>query len=138
MKHIILDTNVILRFLRGDDPSQSPQAAALFGEAVNGGCALMIGWHVVAESVWALRHHYDAPREGIATHLSNMIAAEAVVCDDKPAVLDALQRYGSTKLDIVDCLLASSAAAGGDDLATFDQGIGKNFSDITFWDWLLK
>lgn len=135
MKHVLLDTNVILRFLRRDDSEQSPQAAALFDAATNGDCTLRIGWHVVAECVWALRHHYDASREGIATSLSTMITSEAIVCDGKPMMLNALERYRSSKLDIVDCMLASESAGKDETLATFDHGISKEANGISLWDW---
>jgi predicted nucleic-acid-binding protein len=135
VKHVLLDTNVVLRFLRNDDPIQSPQAAALFEDAANGECALSIGWHVVAECVWALRHHYDAPRQGISNNLKKLIELEVIACADKSTVLDALERYGLTKLDIVDCMLAAESIASGELLATFDQGIGKQAAEIRQWKW---
>ena len=135
MRHVLLDTNVILRFLRRDDPAQSPLAAALFDEGVKGGCTLGISWYVVAECVWALRSHYDAPRKDIAISLAKLIGFDAVVCDNKPVLLDALDRYGTSKLDIVDCLLAAESASGGKALATFDLGIGKHFNEISLLQW---
>ncbi|MEM6256696.1 MAG: PIN domain-containing protein [Planctomycetota bacterium] len=102
---------------------------------MNGGCKLRVGWHVFAECIWALRHHYDAPRQEIVASLSTMIASESVVCEGKAVLLDALERYVSTKLDIVDCMLAAESGSGGGVLATFDQEIGKKFTEIAGWEW---
>lgn len=107
----------------------------MFDEALNGGCKLRFGWHVFAECIWALQHHYDAPRQEIAASLSTMIASESVVCEGKAVLLDALERYVSTKLDIVDCMLAAESGSGGGVLATFDQEIGKKFTEIAGWEW---
>lgn len=134
MKHYHLDTNVVLRFLRKDDPAQSPAAADLFARADDQQCLLLISREVIAEAVWVLTSHYNADRGQVAQLLSGLLALPGIECDQGPAVLDALKRYSSTKLDIVDCLLVAVAAANGDPLATFDEGIRKRCPDIELWD----
>ena len=51
-------------------------------------------------------------------------------CDSQPIMLDALDRYNKTKLDIVDCLLAARAVVADTAVATFYVDIGKEFADV--------
>lgn len=134
MTRYLLDTNVILRFLKQDDPEQSPRATALFQSAADGACLLRLKWEVLAETIWVLRTGYDQPHESISNTLTTLIQQPSVECDRPVIVIDALARYGSSKLDIVDCLLAAEAVATADALASFDRQIPKRFPDVNVWD----
>ena len=134
MKRYLLDTNVVLRFLRNDDPKQSPQAVALFAGAVDGRYVLRLANEVVAESEWVLRDGYKLDRATIATSLAKLIDPPCVECVNKAAVQDALDHYRTTTLDIVDCLLAAEAIDERFTLATFDKKIGKRIPGVYLWD----
>jgi predicted nucleic acid-binding protein len=129
----LLDTNVLIRFLRGDHPKHSPATQALFSEACEGGCVLILTEVAVAESVWVLDSVYKVRRKQIAEGLRKVILSAGVRCLKRDEMLDALSRYASTKCDFLDCYLAALAAASGDHVATFDKDFNR-FDDVKRWD----
>lgn len=127
-----LDTNVLIRFLTHDAPKQSKKADALFRQAAEGKCLLILDKIVLVETVWVLETIYDHPRDKIAESLAKLITKPGIRCEEAQTMIDSLYRYKQTKLDIVDCFLAAQAAAEGDAVATFDKGFGK-FDDVQLW-----
>ncbi len=128
-----LDTNVLIRFFKLDDAKQSKRVKALFEQAAAGQCLLLLDRVVLIETVWVLRSVYQDEREPIAKALANLMVKPGIRCEDGPITVDALYRYQTSSLDIVDCYLAAQAAADGDSLATFDRALGKAFDDVTLW-----
>jgi len=108
-------------FLKLDDAAQSPLARSLFEQASNGECLLILDKIVIVETVWVLRSVYDDTRERIANVLAKLVIKPGIRCDDAPITIDAIIRYRTSMLDIVDCFLAAQAAADDDAVATFDQ-----------------
>ena len=132
MIRYLLDTNVLLRFLRGDDAQHSPSARTLFSDACDGKCVLILTEVAVAEAVWVLDSFYHTGRKQIAEGLSKVILSAGIRCVKRDEMLDALKRFASTKCDFLDCYLAALAAASGDYVATFDKDFDQ-FDDIGRW-----
>ena len=132
MIRYLLDTNVLLRFLRGDDARHSPAARTLFSDACDGKCVLVLTEVTVAEAVWVLASFYQTGREQIAEGLRKVILSAGVRCAKQDEMLDALQRFASTQCDFLDCYLAALAAASGDHAATFDKDFDR-FDDVKRW-----
>jgi len=129
-----LDTNLLVRFLTHDDAVQAAKADALFRDAADGRCALVLGDSVLIETEWVLRSAYGIDRAQIADRLARLIVQPGVHTDQRDAMIDGVDRYRRSNLDIVDCVLAACAAADGDAIATFDEGIGRTFNDVARWD----
>ena len=127
-----LDTNILIRFLTQDDPVQSPQVSALFQQASQGECLLVIIPPVLIETIWVLESVFKHPSKKIAKSLASLVVKPGIRCEEGPVTLDALYRYGQHQIDIVDCFLAAQSAAHGDAVATFDQDF-KKFSDVQLW-----
>jgi len=128
-----LDTNVLVRFLTHDEPTQTAKVNALFQKSADGGFLLVLSKIVLVETVWVLRSAYNKPHERIAEILGKLVIKPGIQCEESQTTLDALDRYKQTKLDIVDCFLAAQSATEGDSVATFDAGFGM-FSDVQLWD----
>lgn len=132
MTKFLLDTNVLLRFLRGDHASHSPAARALFSDASDGKCVLVLTEVTVAEAVWVLESYYQTRRTDIAEGLSKVIISAGVRCIRQIEMIDALSRFASTNCDFLDCYLAALAAASGDHVATFNRDF-DHFEDVKRW-----
>lgn len=132
MIRYLLDTSVFLRFLRDDDARHSPAARGLFSDACDGKCVLILTEVAVAEAVWVLDSFYQTEREHIAEALRKVIISAGIRCARQDEMLDALQRFASTKCDFLDCYLAALAAASGDHVATFDKDF-ERFDDVKRW-----
>jgi predicted nucleic acid-binding protein len=58
----LIDTNVILRFLIGDDPPKAARAAALMERLEHGAEEVLLPEEVLTETVWTLESLYEANR----------------------------------------------------------------------------
>lgn len=126
----LIDTNLIIRHLVQDHPLHARIAGELFAAGDRGELTLVLLSAVLAECVFVLESFYKHPRGKISLVVSQLISSPSVELIDLDIHLDALNRYGSTKLHFVDCLLAATAAMRGLAIATFDAGF-KKFSDVT-------
>ena len=89
----------MLRYMLHGDESQFPTAERTIRE----GAYLLP--EVLAEIVYVLRDVYSIPREQISSRLQLLVDE---VQSERPDILkSALERFGATKLDFVDCLLVS-------------------------------
>ena len=84
---------------------------------------------VLAECVFVLESFYEHPRTDIAAALRTLISSPGVEMSENAVHLDALDRYGKTKVHFVDCLLAAAAKAEDSPVATFDEDFRK-FGDV--------
>ncbi len=132
MTKYLLDTNVLLRFLRDDHVRFSPAARALFSDASDGKCVLILTEVTVAEAIWVLLSHYKTRRAVIVEALRKLILSAGIRCIRQEEMMDALNRFASTNCDFLDCYLAALAAASGDHVATFDRDFDR-FDDVKRW-----
>lgn len=121
----LLDANVILRFVLGDDPAQSPGAHALMRRLEAGQDLAEIEDVVLAEIVWVLEKRAKVPRFEIAHTLSDLVVFPGIRYRGKRVGRQALTFYGSTTWDIADCLLAARAKSRRLKVLSFDQDFRK-------------
>lgn len=132
MTRYILDTNILIRYLRADQPEHAKAVRQLFSEASSGDCTLILLEVAVAEAVWVLSSVYSAERSKIAEGLRKVILSAGVRCKQRDQMLDALDRYAGTNCDFLDCYIAAMAADSGDHVASFDKDFRK-FPDVKRW-----
>ncbi len=125
-----IDANILLRFLRNDDPKQSPAAAALFANAKEGKLRLAISAVTVAEAFYVLARVYKHTKPDAASKLIPLLQSEVVDVDGRSCVINALQRVIKANVDFGDGFLASTAAEQGEKIASFDADL-QLFSDVT-------
>jgi predicted nucleic-acid-binding protein len=115
---IALDTNVIVRLVTADDPSQLRTARILFQSGL-----LWVCKTVLLETEWVLRYSYDLDRDAIQTVFHRLLGYPHLQVEDRVAVIRALALHG-LGMDFADALhLASSGDA--DRFATFDRPLAK-------------
>jgi predicted nucleic-acid-binding protein len=120
---IAADTNLLVRLLTNDDPSEAKRAARVMESD-----DILIPKTVLLETEWVLRHGYVIAREIIAQAFQNLLGLPNLKPEDPLAVTQALAWY-EDGLDFADALhLASSAKAGR--FATFDRDFVKKASTL--------
>jgi predicted nucleic-acid-binding protein len=124
-----VDTNLIVRFLVGDQEKHARAAGRLFDACDRGDLVIVVLSVVLSECVSVLESFYEHPRGEIAAALGRLISSPGVEIQETAIHLDALERYRKTKAHFVDCLIAANAAAEDIPVATFDQDFRK-FSDV--------
>jgi predicted nucleic acid-binding protein len=111
---LAVDTNLIVRYLTGDHPKQSPRARALIdGEPV------FVGVTVVLEVEWVLRSTYEYRPADVTRALRAFGGLPTVTIEDGAAIATALD-LAEKGMDFADALHLSRAAHC-DGLASFDR-----------------
>jgi predicted nucleic acid-binding protein len=130
MKRLILDTNVLVRFLVQDDPKQSAGASKLIATAQSGDTELVLDRMVVTELIYVLMGHYKRVRVDVANTILAIVQSPFVRADDESLLIDALLRFRDHGVDFVDAWLSAKAAALSFPIASFDRDLDK-FKDVT-------
>jgi predicted nucleic-acid-binding protein len=65
---------------------------------------------VIVECIYVMEKYYQIPKSEISTKLSGILNFCGIVNSDRSEILEALLRYGSTNIDIVDCILAAHSS----------------------------
>lgn len=113
---MLLDANVILRYLLNDTP-QSVDAKEIIANRV------VVLPEVLAEVVYVLLKVYNVPRPEIATVL--IALTDIAHITNTPVYTHALELFGSTKLDFVDCILVAYNHIEKREVASFDKALNK-------------
>lgn len=130
MKQLILDTNVLVRFLVQDDPKQSAAASKLIAAAQSGDTELVLDRMVVTELIYVLMGHYKRVRVDVANTILAIVQSPFVRADDESLLIDALLRFRDHGVDFVDAWLSAKAAVLSFPIASFDRDLDK-FKDVT-------
>jgi predicted nucleic acid-binding protein len=125
-----LDASMVLRFLRNDDPRQSPAAAKLFTDAKADKLQLFLSTVTVAEIFYVLVRVYKHTRADASAKLVPLIHSDAIEVENRHRILDALQRVAKADVDFGDAYLAATASEYGDKVASFDHDL-QSFPDVT-------
>jgi len=130
MKSVAIDANVIVRFLTGDDPVQSPAATELFRAAAAGRMNLIVPTPILQETVYVLETFYAGTPDTIAPKLMSLLSLTGVTCPDARWVLDGIQWYRTKNADFGDALLCAYARLHHCEVKTFDKDLIRKFSEV--------
>jgi predicted nucleic-acid-binding protein len=111
----MIDTDVILRLVTGDDPVKQAAAAALFKQVRDGSLTIAAPVSVIADAVFVLESAvlYQLGRQQIAQALEPLVQLQHFRVEQRRDVLRALDLYASTKLDFSDALLVAAVERTG-------------------------
>ena len=109
-----IDTNVVVRYLTGDDPVQAPKARA----AVDAG-PVFASTTVLLESEWVLRSVYGFAAMEVAQALREFVGLPDVSVENPVLLAEALLR-AEQGMDFADALHLG-AAARCEAMLTFDR-----------------
>ena len=120
---IALDTNVLVRCLTLDDPTQVPAARRALGHTAG----FFVAKTVLLETEWVLRAAYKLPRTSIHAALSGVCGLPNAYLEHEGQMAQALADYAAG-MDFADALhVAASWADEG--RHTFDQRLVKAAQD---------
>lgn len=111
---IAIDTNIVVRFLTGDDPDQSARARALIDSQ-----PVFLPVTVALETDWVLRSAYDFRPSEVIRALRAFGGLPTVTVEDAEAVAASLD-LAEAGMDFADALHLTSAAQCTA-FATFDR-----------------
>lgn len=117
---LILDTNIVIRFLANDHLEHSLKARNLFEKMTKNELTLILDSIVIAECVYVLSGKYYGYSNGeIAEWLTKLI--EFCEVDNKEVLFIALANFAKYRVDFADAYLASKAEHLGEKVVTFNS-----------------
>ena len=109
-KVYLIDTNVVLRYLLGDHPELSAKAEAFMSDVFSGAKKAEILDVVIVECTYIMEKYYEIPKPEIVEKLSGILSFSGIVNPDRSEILQALLKYESFNIDIVNCILAARSS----------------------------
>lgn len=107
-----LDTNVIVRYLTQDDPTQSELANQIISQSTTRGEMLWIGQITLCETVWVLEKGYQITKDTLIEILHLLLETQELVFENHDIVWQALQDYQSSRsVGFADCLIGRQNSA---------------------------
>ena len=130
MKHSLIDTNVIIRYLVEDPETIKPRfkgVYSFFEKVEKGELQIQLPELVLFECFFVLTSFYEVPNAKAANTLDLIVAFKGVSMQDKGLMRSCLMLLQNTKIDLVDAyILAVSRQKGIKTVYSFDNDLKKN------------
>ena len=107
MKARVIDANIVLRFLLGDHPEQSPRCRELMRRVQDGEEEIFIPEVVVCDVVWTLQRFYRWPPDRIRRFVGTLLDLDGVQAARKTILSQALHLFADLGIDFSDALIAA-------------------------------
>lgn len=126
-----LDTNILLRHLRGDHPDHSPKATALLGRIERGELEAQLSDMVIFETVFTLERSYKASKIQIRDAMLALLALPGLILQGKRRYGRIFDLYVDHNLPFGDAfIVAEMERLGANELYSFDREFDR-ISGIT-------
>lgn len=114
----LIDANVILRFLIGDNEEMLATAK----EEIESGETYTLP-SILAEVVYVLNGHYEVERTVIRDSLAHLL--DQVSVEHPRVIISALNYYADRNIDFVDGMIVSRARLLGEKILSFDKKLNR-------------
>jgi predicted nucleic-acid-binding protein len=126
---VALDTNVLLRYLVQDDPTQSPRATEIIERLLTRQNPGFVSLVCILEMVWVLRSLYKRSRWEIAGHIEMILAADTLEVQNEQEVYQGIIALRNGTGTFEDALIGGLGAWWGCSATlTFDQNAAKRLN----------
>jgi len=122
---VLLDTNVVVRFLTRDNEEYFLKSVAIFQEIEEGKIEAMLMDFIVAEIVYVLHRIYKHNKKEIATTLKKLLLYEHLYTENKLITFEALEIYAEKNIDFADAVLCAKQRLEGFEIISFDKDVGR-------------
>jgi predicted nucleic-acid-binding protein len=117
-----IDTNILIRFLVGDDDLQARQVYSLFKEAEADKAELFVPLLVILELIWVLESVYEIAREEILESIGDLLLMPILKFEQVAVLQKFMLHAQGTRYDLSDLLIGYSAKEQGcQGVITFDK-----------------
>lgn len=128
----VIDTDIIVRLLTGDDPAKQQAAFNLFARIRDGELMADAPETVIADAVFVLASPrlYSVSRPNVRTLLWPIVTLPGFQIENRAIVLDALDLYANSSSGFGDALIvAYMRQRGSTTLYSYDRGFDR-YPDI--------
>lgn len=121
-----IDTNILIRFLVGDDEMQAKKVHSIFKRTELEKKELFVPLLVILEMIWVLESVYNISRIEILDSISDLLLMPIFKFDQCAVLQQLVHSAQGNKYDLSDLLIAHSAEVNAcEAVLTFDKKISK-------------
>jgi len=126
----LIDTNIILRYLVGDDENLYQKAKQIFEEAKDGKREICIKVVIIAECCYVLESFYKKSKDEIAESMEIFLSQKWLKVEDRSPLLSMWHWYREN-LHFVDSYLLACSKLNKSKILTFDKELNKKLQDYS-------
>lgn len=127
-KKVVIDTNLLVRYLTEDDPQKAKAVEVLLSRAGRGELKILIPSVVIAELVWVLESSYQMETKEISELVEAVLNTPGIEVTEKSVLISAIRLYREKGMDFVDAWITEFAKDKRIKMIyTFDR---RHFKDI--------
>ena len=121
----LLDTNIIIRFLVGDNEEHLAKSTEYFEQIELGSMEVEILSDVLMEAFFVLTKFYKVPKIEVISDLKTILSFEGVVNKDKVILFETLSIIENKNIDFVDALICAKCKFQNYEKLSFDKDLNK-------------
>jgi len=121
----LLDTNIIIRYLIGDNEEHLIKSIEIFRQIETAQLQVEILDGVLMEAFFVLTKFYKLPKNEVISDLKTILALNGVVNSDKPILYETLNIIETKNIDFVDALICAKSKLQGFKKLSFDNDLKK-------------
>ena len=121
----LLDTNIIIRFLVGDNEEHLAKSTEYFEQIELGSMEVEILSDVLMEAFFVLTKFYKLPKIEVISDLKTILSFEGVVNKDKVILFETLSIIENKNIDFVDALIYAKCKFQNYEKLSFDKDLSK-------------
>jgi len=121
----LLDTNIIIRFLVGDDEEFLSKSTKYFEDIEKGLLEVEILSGVLMEAFFVLTKFYKLPKKEVINDLKIIVSLSGVVNQNKPILFETLTLIENKNIDFVDALICAKTKLQNYKYLSFDKDLKK-------------
>ena len=121
----LLDTNIIIRFLVGDNEEHLAKSTEYFEQIELGSMEVEILSDVLMEAFFVLTKFYKVPKVEVISDLKTILSFEGVVNKDKVILFETLSIIENKNIDFVDALIYAKCKFQNYEKLSFDKDLNK-------------
>lgn len=125
MEQIIIDTNILLRYILRDVESQYQVAQKFFIQAKKKNARLIVPQIVIFEIVFNLLKFYNFDKNKIVKTIKDLLSTNYLDIEDWDVFREALSIYEDNSVDFVDCFIIAKSQILGAKIFSFDKDFKK-------------
>jgi len=121
----LLDTNIIIRFLVGDNEEHLEKSTKYFEQIEQGLIEVEILSDVLMEAFFVLTKFYKLPKKEVISDLKVILSFKGIVNINKVILFETLSIIENKNIDFVDALICAKCRFQNYDKLSFDKDLYK-------------
>ena len=114
-KRVVIDTNLLVRYLTQDDPEKADAVESLLDKAGSGEVTILIPSIVIAELVWVLESFFKLEVVAVSELVESILNTPGLEVNEKEILFTICRTYREKKIDFIDAWIIEFANGNGID-----------------------